>query len=693
LVCLFLAVILTFAPIPFTEGRAEAAAKRNSNLYAINLVSILDPIDPSTVPKLKVFEKYLLYTTRHREDGKDWYRLRVGFFPTRKAADSVMRPLLKEFPEAWVTKVSAREKKRAKGLTLLAVPISPEAAPKALSPTLAPWKIRPEGYKALGKAKEPPAPDDKTAALMEKAERAMTGGKYTVAIGIYTGVLKAPESGYKLEARELLGLAYERRGEIAQAKAEYKTYIFLYPEGEGTERVRQRLAGIETAIAKPRKKLKKRRAKKEGVEVYGTLSQFYSRDESFTDLGGKIITRSTLSTDLDLNVRKRTTAYDVRSVVVGGYDWDFLESGAQSETRLSRLYVDVLNRRLKLSARAGRQSQSSGGVLGRFDGGLVSYQFIQLAKVNFVAGFPVESSVLRNIDTSRYFYGVSLDLGTFAERWDLNIFAIEQTSAGVTDRQAVGGEVRYFHPNRSFFSLVDYDTSYDELNTALFVGNLILPDKTTINTSIDFRNSPSLSTTNALQGQSVDRLKDLVDNLGEDAVRSLAMDRTAESRSASIGITHPLSEKLQVGGDVTVSEFTGTPASGGVEEMPGTGYEYFVSARLIGSSLLKSGDISIVGLSYTDASSSNTVSLNLNSRYPVNRDWRINPRLRVDFTKNDSSGADQLKIRPALKTDYYWRRFLSLELEAGAEWAHEWISDQTDSTFDYFLLVGYRLDF
>lgn len=671
-----LASILISIPLLSTVKSAEAAVKAESAgyMYAINLASSTKPIREKKLSKLEAFDKYIVYITRHREDGKNWYRLRIGFFPNRKTAVKAMRPLLKQYPEAWVTRVSSREKEHSSRHAI----------------------FQRDGEKKTRKgfAASKPLPEKELSAIMEEAAKALTAGKYNKAIRLYTMVLKAQDNAFKKEAMELKGLAYERKGNIRQAKAEYKAYLILYPKGEDTERVRQRLAALDTATAKPRKKLKeKKRTKSEGMEVYGSFSQFYNRDESYADLDGNVITRSSLSTDLDLNLRSRSAAYDKRLVLVGGYDWDFLNAGANSEPRLSRLYVDVLNRKLRLSLRAGRQTQSSGGVLGRFDGGLLSLQVIRQAKISLVAGYPVESSVLRSIDTSRYFYGVSLDFGTFAECLDFNLFAIEQLSAGVMDRQAVGGEIRYFHPNRSFFTLVDYDTSYNELNTALFVGNLIFSDKTTINTSIDIRKSPSLSTTNALQGQTADKLKDLLNSLGEDEVRSLALDRTAESRSVSIGITHPVNKKFQIGGDVTVSEVTGTPASGGVEEMPGTGYEYLVSTQLIGSSLLKDGDVSIIGMSYADTSTSRTVSLNLNRRYPINHDWRVNPRFRIDYTKNDLSGSDQLKIRPALKTDYYWKRFISMELEAGAEWAYEWISGQREHTLDYFLIVGYRVDF
>jgi len=310
-----------------------------------------------------------------------------------------------------------------------------------------------------------------------------------------------------------------------------------------------------------------------------------------------------------------------------------------------------------------------------------------------VIGFPVDSTRSMNIETDKRFYGLSLDLGTFAEHWDFNTFIINQDVNGITDRQAIGGEVRYFQPERSFFSLVDYDMYYSELNTFLFVGNWMFPTKTTFNISLDYRKSPVLTTSNALISQTVDSVADLLGSFSEDEVRNLAEDRTAETKSLTVGVSHPINHKFQVSGDITVSELTGTEASGGVEATAGTGNEYFLSSQIIGNSLIKEGDIAILGVRYSDTDSYQTTALNLNTRYPINRDWRINPRLQFDYRTNNQSSGTQSTIRPSIRMDYRWKRRIRFEFEAGGEWSNEKLSDQTDKTSAYFFNSGYRLDF
>ena len=255
---------------------------------------------------------------------------------------------------------------------------------------------------------------------------------------------------------------------------------------------------------------------------------------------------------MDITARRRSNNYDIRTRFTGGYLHDFLDDGVNSETTVSSMYFDAQDKNHELSMRLGRQSRSSGGVLGRFDGLLLGFPLGNKFSVSAVAGYPVESS-RDNVETDRYFYGLTLAADGFARGWDANIFAIEQRLEGFTDRRAIGGELRYFDPNLSFFSLVDYDIHYNELNIWQFLGNWILPDKTTVNLTLDYRNSPILTTSNALTGQGVDSLDDLQDNFSDSEIYDLARDRTTASKLATLGVSRPLHEKLQISGDVTVT--------------------------------------------------------------------------------------------------------------------------------------------
>lgn len=674
-----LSVYMLFSGI--VSPRRALAESALQDRFAITLMTSPKQIDVSTIPRLEAFNVYTLYITTHKKEGATLHRLRLGFFPDEASAKKIRGLLKGIFKDAWTSRVSASERSLAAGQEVK----WPRGRVK-----------RPKKAPAPVTSKKLPlsAAEKKAKALMEEAEEAMTAGKVVRAIELYKEVLGFSGHTYLRLAQELLGLARERKGELRKAGAEYKAYLILYPEGEDSERVRQRLAALETARAKPKKRLKKAKDKpKTTTRVYGSFSQFYHRDDSYTDLGGNVVNRSSVSNDMDLTVRHTTDKYEYSSVIIVGYEQDFLNAGAENKTYLSRAYFDVLDRTRRVSMRLGRQSRSTGGVLGRFDGALLTYQVAGRVKLNLVGGFPVNSAVFEKFITNKLFYGISMDLGTFADHWDFNVFAIKQEAHEISDREAVGIEARYFHLNRSLFALVDYDTSYSELNTFLISANMKLSKITTVNLFLDMRRSPILTTSNAIQGQSAGTLNNLLQTLSEDEIRALALDRTAQSRSLLLGFTRELSKKVQISTDVTVSELTGTPASGGVEATPGTGYEYFLSTQLVGSGLIKTGDTAIIGLRYANTKSSDRLTLDLNTRYPVTRKWRVNPRIRVNYSWKVNNSSNILKIRPSLRTDYYLKRKVKLEFDGGVEWGYEFASVQNNETRNYFLTFGYRVNF
>jgi SPOR domain len=655
--------------------------------YAINLESSLAPIDISAIQKQGILRTYSLYTTQSKVNGQIWYRLRLGFFPSQQAANEALKEIKAKYPQAWVTKVPQSDRIAAKKATT-----QPTEKPSIMSGTPQAQKQDPQP-----KTQVRPLTAEKKNDLLNAGKEAMLAEDYRRAVQIYTRLIATGEAEISRQALEYLGLARERNNQLAHAKTEYEKYLTLYPSGEGAERVKQRLAGVLTARATPKEKL--RQAKNQGGEsptwqtdVYGSFSQFYDRDESYTNNEDAIVDRSSLSTDLDLNARFRSEDYDIRTSFSGGYENNFLDDD-DSDKRVSSMYVDVLAHKLKLSTRVGRQSRSSGGVLGRFDGALIKWQAFEKVGINLVGGYPVASSSDTGIDNTRPLYGISFDLGTYADRWDFNTFYISQNVDGIIDREAIGGEVRFFQPNFSFFSLVDYDISYDQMNTFLFNGNWSMTKKTTINFSTDIRQSPILTTSNALQSQTASSIDELLLSFTETEIRQLAIDRTASSRSYTIGITHSFNTKLQVSADTTMAKISGTPSSGGVIGYEGTGYDYFYSLQFIGNSLIKEGDIAIIGLRYSDTNTSRTYSANINTRYPITRNLRINPRFLIDYRTTKENDNELFKFRPLVRLEYRWRRYYNFEIEGGLEFTTDKTSSTTDDRRGYFLTVGYRIDF
>ncbi|HKJ22693.1 MAG TPA: SPOR domain-containing protein, partial [Gammaproteobacteria bacterium] len=674
------------AHLIIVDAKADEVKGRRSTvsagLYAINLESSLTPPAVDKIPANKLLRRYRLYTDLYKKDSRVWHRLRLGFFETRAAAKQAQAALRSPYPRSWVTKVSAAEHD-ASAATAIALP----GAAAVPVPTPQPLKVA-----AASRSQRDSA---RLGSLMERARRAMAEGNYDFAVKTYTEVLQYPHSQYSQAAQEFLGLARERKGQVAHAKAEYETYLKLYPTGEGADRVRQRLAGLLTARKAPPKKLRRvAQAAQEtpAWDTFGSFSQYYRRDVSDAGNAGQQVNLSMLSSYLDVMTRRTGSEVEVRTRFTGGYDWDFLDSRF-NQTRITSLYAAMSDRRLGIGGRLGRQSLSTGGVLGRFDGLSLGYQLTPRLKLNAVAGFPVEINTLEQISTGKRFYGASVDVGTFVNGVNVNTYFIQQTAHGMLDRRAVGSELRYSKANRSLFALVDYDIYFNTLNTLFAFGNWIFADDTSVNVTIDLRKSPVLTTSNALQGQTVASVNDLLSQFSERQIKQLAKDRTADSRTFTVGVTRPINRMLQVSGNVTMTHLSGTPASGGVAAIDGTGNDVYYTMQLIGSSLIKKGDLAIIGLNYADASTAKTASVTLNTRYPVNHSWRINPRFRVDLRRFTRDNSHELLLAPSLRVNYRILRVGQIEFEGGGLWSTLHVTGDTQNTTGYYVNAGYRLDF
>ncbi len=546
--------------------------------------------------------------------------------------------------------------------------------------------------------------DANLASLMAEAKAAMTKKDYNRAVQLYTKILRVAEGDVKKQAQEFLGLARERKGQKAHARAEYENYLKDYPTGPDADRVRQRLAGLVTSTKKPKAPLKAKSttggkkmaaAEKEPKwtsRYYGSLSQFFFRDQTTPEGGETQVNRSDVTSDVDANGRWRNDKYDIHAKFTGGHRKTFLTDDTDDE-RISHFSAEIEDKDLGLSGKIGRQTLTSGGVLGRFDGFYTSYDLSDHIKINGVAGFPVQSTRQISIDTARRFVGVSADFGTYDDKWDYKAFAINQTNEGLTDRQAVGGEVRYFDPVKSFFTLLDYDVFFNSLNIFLMNGHWNVREKTVLNFILDYRRSPLLTINNAIQGQSVESIADIKGTFSDSELKKLADDRSAVSKSATIGVTHDISDDIQVNAELTTSELDSTPASGGVAAVPGTGQEYFYSAQLITNDVIMDNDVIIPGVRYSDTQNNNTYTFTLNSRFPVTKDFRVIPKFRADYRTEKDSNDDRVTIRPVLRADYRLKKWLRFEAEIGMEWRDESTNGVSQKSTESFISVGYRMNF
>ncbi len=663
---------------PTTPHRQVQREKPDASEYVINLVSYQRIPTIADAADFRPTSGQRLFYSESLVDGAVWYRLRLGNFDSPGSARDALAGLASSFPGAWIDKLNPQP-------TDTAIAISE--------------------FADLGESDLAMADDtngSKINELMEDARRTMISGELSRAIQIYTKVLQLPESVRHAEAQEFLALAREKNGQMAHAKAEYQRYLSLYPEGEGAARVNQRLAallannrpasqpaGSESATGG------RRTSRLNDWRIQTYFSQYYRRDVNQPNEQEEIVSQSALYSDINFDARRRGTRFDFSSRISAGYRNDFLDNSSRinsgNSTRVSYAYADLADAKTGLRGRIGRQSRNSGGVLGRFDGLNLGYEFNEKLLFSTVMGKPAYSTS-NGVDSARTFLGASVNYGPLIDGLDLGLYYIQQDIENVRDRQAVGGELRYFGSNQSLWGMVEYDLHFGELTSAFLQGSWRFESRLSIHALANKRGSPFLSTGNAIIGQPVTSFAELANIFSADELTQLGKDRTASSTNYSIGLSYPITPKLQISADAGQSTIDSTPDSGGVLGTPGSTYSYY-SGSLLASSLVTEGDVSILSFRYSDSDTSNVTSMTIDSRYPIGRRWRINARLRVDRRELISDASEQWLYTPGIRVQYRRSQKFRLEFETGKLFSVQDSSNTAQDRESYFVNLGYQVFF
>ncbi len=659
------------------QHRQVPQPESNRPLFVINLASYRRIPTAADLKGLTLAPQQRVFYSELNVEDATWYRLRLGDFNSADDARSALHSVADIFDEAWIDQLEDTES--SVDLTIAAKSAADIAT------------VRPTTDAATTAL-------SKIDRLMDEARATMVSGDRARAIQIYTKVLQFPEQPRQMEAQEFLALAREKNGQIAHAKAEYRRYLSLYPESAGAGRVSQRLAALlagnqlvdnatQTAVTR-------RQPRQDGDwRVQTFFSQYYRRDVNQQNDDDEIVSQSALYSDVNFDARRRGERFDFSSRLTAGYRSDFLseESASGNDTRVSYAYADLSHAASGLRGRIGRQSRNSGGILGRFDGLNLGYQWNERTLLSAVVGKPAYTSS-DGIDSERTFYGISMDYGPLWDELELGVFFVQQDIDGLTDRQAIGGEFRYFSADRSFWGLIDYDTLYSELSSAFLQASWRISSRLNINGSFDKRRSPFLTAGNAIIGQPVFDFAELSQIFSMDEIRQLGLDRSPLSTSYTLGISYTLSPRIQISADANQTSIDATPASGGVLATLGSRIRY-IAANIVASSLLREGDVSIIGFRQSATETSTVSSVTLDSRYPFNRTWRLNPRLRIDRRERIGDTDYEWIYTPGIRLQYRRSQRFRVELEAGKQFVQRETEVVNLDRESYFVNLGYQVFF
>jgi hypothetical protein len=388
------------------------------------------------------------------------------------------------------------------------------------------------------------------------------------------------------------------------------------------------------------------------------------------------------------------TEDSISKLVMRGSRSDNLGSGsavsAANQGLISAAYVDYRDLKSRMDFRVGRQSAIGGSLFGLFDGVSMAMPVGENYKFDAMLGVPANTLVNAPQQTMA---GVMLEADNLFEHWGGNISLVEQTSESISDRRAIGAEVRYFGESLSMYTQLDYDINFGALNALTLQGSFQGPMDTTVTMLVDDRKAPSLQLSDALISSGKSSLSTLLQTMSLNEAQQLALATAAQAKQAMVSVSRALSSNWQGSMDLRYSEVGALPAVGNFQAQPATGAQYSTSFQLTGSNLYSSRDINGFNASFITSDTMNGMQLGYSNLtgFMDNR-MSLEPSIRY-YTQTDTTQTKISRLSPGLRLSYK----LSNHANLMAEGIYE--SSQTDGVTNHetsesmFFYVGYRYDF
>jgi len=583
-------------------------------------------------------------------------------------------------------------------------------------------------------------PEEKVDELMAHARQSLTFGDADGAIDLLRRIVRMPENKHTQDARELLGLALERSNQIPRAKFEYKKYLQLYKDGEGPERVRQRLLALQNIGLQRKKQLRRVRRDEADEEFkwFGHWSQSYQsyfvQEEALQNENPDVLSQVAsriITSNLNLQGRLRGADSNIQTVFSANHLYDFIDRD-KSDARISYFNFDYDGFKSGVSTVIGRQRARNSGVFERFDGIVTGYRVTDSIRPYFFAGKPVSF-----FDSDLYdkkFWGSKLDIGTNKDPFGSTLYYMHQLVDDFHDREAVGSVLRFTQKSFTAFALLDYDVRFQEMIAINSRVGWQIGENTKINTSYNRRSDLTLSkavrqaqntTTNQIYNLTIDEYMRL--GFSEADIENVARAFAISQENWTIGASYQLDKDRQFNVDFSVFSNSGydplpeylsqtsaidagDPAFLALQSKeigsPGTKNQYQVQTQWISSNTFVERDLHVLGLRYSRFSGYQQGSIFVNSRLPPYMNWNPRPRLNITQIRRHPKpginggqsigGETMVAIEPSLKVDYRWKRAWVFDAEIGFSFKRYSGGDSenpTPGTKNETIRIGYNYTF
>jgi len=683
-----LAASYEFVGLQIVSGEPAEAVRVQP--LAIVLDSSAQPYTGLSSIQQDTLQGQFVYQTKVKVKGKTYHRLALGNFASTADAKAALTKLKPVFIDAWIYQRSNPERQQLRTLLNDSGDNQETAAGK------------PQPAEA-GKVRADTAEDLLTAARQEFLNEnyarviALTE-KISAEYGIPDSTKNLPQVRESLELAgttrerqaELAGSVGERKARFNQAVVLYETVLDTDPPAEVATRISNRLQGIRTMSVEPRARLAEqvRTPDEDGWNYRGSLLQYY-RDDIIDGLNndddGPESVNRLFVTNVGLQMQRSTEA----EVWAIGLDASLINDLHEddSDSSVSNANLSYTTDDLRLVG--GRQTRTLTGLNQRFDG--VSYKDTSRSEyqLTYALGYLVES-YYDDIDTDHSFYGANVSFSPY-DSVDIDLYFINQEISGLTDRQSIGSEIQYRQGASFVYTIIDYDVFYEDLNKITLISNYRYNAQWDFNLTADYGYSPTLSTLNALQGQTAESIDKLTDRLTDNQIYQLARDRTSRAGNLYFGSSYQIDTDRQLYFDFSYFDLDATEESDGVLAIDDTDHTQ-VSLDYSVRGYFSADDYSTVGARLTNSTTSDTQSVRLRSRFAGYLGLIYDPRIRLDNRQGKEGRADQWVLNTALKLTYRATRKLNFETDFGVEYSDLDLPD-LDRQITYRLYAGYTYFF
>lgn len=567
-----------------------------------------------------------------------------------------------------------------------------------------------------------PAPsNDKLDNLIDAALGAMENRDYNRAIFYLMQLLQFPTHQHSQLAKELVGLARERRGDLDRAALEYQEYLRLYPEGESAERVKQRLAAVELSqrspaapvtavIGTPSAELKPPPRR---IDTYGYFSQRYYQTLTRHSTPYRLDNNASLTSSLNVTSSYNDNLYDGRAFLTVS-DTRTPQGPGVNRPTLQTLYLDLTDKDNKRNYLFGRQAYNTAGIFGRYDGGSVSIQATPKTQLNLTLGIPLDYPYPQ-YPSNRYFYRTLMNFGAPTDAWSIDGYYLDQKADSMIDRRAVGGDLRWSGSDSAVFSSLDYDIYFHKLNVFTFYGDWRRNDPTHYSINYSLKQYPALASSNALkEEEGADDFNSFstfihFPGITEKLIREKALGVSSFTRALTLSAIHTVDTNNSISADVSVYstdtispvllvsyESVGDPPTcDGINfcttGQPKFGPEYSYVLTWMSNNYFTPRDSHSWGLRANIGGDVTSQALWLRSRFPYGEKWFVSPRTQLERVHDTTTNGRALRPSLGLKVDYLWKKQMSLDADVNYEYSHS--SKDNEKYSRITINLGYNVNF